>query len=291
MIPSRLTAGHLLYAGVAALVLVGACVLPSDVQAQATGLPCPRPAASTCFRYPESPVRPIERMEEPEIHVEIFNTTYVYNIESQGTFIKRKACQGSFCFRGEEEVNGLTLFGDFTGVQLRYAPTSDLNLYGGIFFAVPFGGEDTLQLIRPIISLDYRLTEGVHLLAGTLQPRHPLHDAVFDDLMYFVRPIEQGFQLIANTPYYQQDLFINWQQQNTTIKNERFDIGYAGKLKFGVLRLNAQFHYDHLGGEIPFPDFRPIQARNNTAWAAGPELVFAPSTLSPSLSWWREFGL
>jgi hypothetical protein len=272
--------------------LQGAWAIQVPVLAEAQLL-CPRPLGSTCFRYPlAAPPIPEERIERPDVHLQVFNTTYVYNIESQGTFItRRKACQGSFCFRNEEEVNGFTLFGDFTGVQLRYSPTAHLNLYGGVFLAIPFGGERTIDLVRPIITLDYRLMEGVNFLAGTLQPRHPFHDAVFDDLMYFVRPVEQGFQFIANTRFYQQDFFINWQQQNTRLRNERFDIGYVGKVMFGPLRLNGQVHYDHLGGEVPFPDFRPIEARNNLVWAGGPELAFSPATYVPALALWQEVGI
>lgn len=263
------------------------------VSAQESEPDCPRPVSSTCFvPVPkEVPSLPREEPRFPEIHLEVLNTTYVYNVESQGTFVQRKACQGFFCFRGEEEINGFTLFGDFTALQLRYSPASNVHLYGGVFFAIPFGGEDTVETVRPVLALVYRPVEGVHFLAGTLQPRHRFHDAVFDDLMYFIRPVEQGFQLLVDRRYYQQDLFINWQQQNTRVTNERFDIGYVGKLQFGFLRLNLQGHYDHLGGEVPFPDFRPLEARNNLAWAVGPELAFSPSRYFPSLSAWREVGV
>ncbi|MBI4401261.1 MAG: hypothetical protein HY581_06480, partial [Nitrospirae bacterium] len=39
------------------------------------------------------------------------------------------------------------------------------------------------------------------------------------------------------------------------------------------------------------PEYNTIDASLWFVHAAGPELVFVPSTLSPSLSWWREFGL
>jgi hypothetical protein len=252
-------------------------------------LDCPRPAGSTCWRY-DAPLRPVDTSTRPNVALEIFNTTYAYNVESQGTFAQRRfGCNGPFCGRNEEEINGFTLFGDFTGVQVRYSPSEKLNLYGGVFFAIPFGGEDTISQISPIISLHYRPIEGVSLIAGTLQTRHPFHDAVFDDLMYFVRPIEQGGQFLVNREHYVQDLFINWYRQNTRVTNERFDVGYIGKLKFGPARFNLQYHWDHAGGEIPFPDFRPIEVRNNTTWAAGPELAFA----TPVARWpiWEEVGV
>ncbi len=248
----------------------------AGLQLDVAPLDCPRPVGSNCFRsWFDAPYRSPEPSTPPRLSVEVANTTYVYNVESQSTFIKRPYnCQGFYCFRGEQEVNGFTAIGDFTSLQLRYAVSSTVSLYGGVFFAIPFGGADTVRQIRPVLTLNYQPTEGVNLLAGTIQPRHPFHDAVFDDLRYFVRPVEQGVQFLVNQRYYQQDLFFNWYQENTYQNNERFDIGYAGKLKWGPLRLNAQLHWDHAGGEIPFPDFRTISAQNNLVWAGGPELAF-----------------
>ena len=267
-----------------------ACVFymsASDVFADE--LNCPRSIGATCFRY-DRYQESFDRNQQAKLALEVFNTTYAYNVESQGTFAKRRfGCQGAFCSSGEEEINGYTVFGDFTGLQMRYSPISNLSLYGGVFFAIPFGGEDTIRQIRPIVALTYQPYDGVHLIAGTLQVRHPFHDAVFDDFVYFVRPIEQGLQLLVDQKYYRQDLFINWYQENTKLTNERFDVGYVGKLMFGPLRFNVQYHWDHAGGEIPAPDFRPLEARNNTAWMVGPELVFS----TPFSSWplWEEVGV
>ena len=251
---------------------------------------CPRPVSATCFQQYVFDIEgePFVPVEFPDIHVEVFNTTYFYNVEAQDTRIERKACTGFFC--PQEEVNGFTLFGDFTSLQLRYSPAPNVQLYGGIFFAIPFGGEDTVDLTRPIFTFDYQPIDGVNFIAGTLQSRHLFFDAVFDDLTYFIRPVEQGFQLLVETQYYRQDLFINWQQQNTRVTNERFNVGYVGKLTFGPLDLNTQVHFDHLGGEIPFPDFRTLESRNNLAWAVGPALVFSPSASLRWLSWWRVIG-
>lgn len=249
----------------------------TGIQLDVGPLDCPRPVGSTCFRSQfDPPYRSPEPPPAPRLSVEVANTTYVYNVESQSTFIKRPYnCQGFYCFRGEQEVNGFTAIGDFTSLQLRYAVSSTVSLYGGAFFAIPFGGADTIRQIRPVLTLNYQPVEGVNILAGTIQPRHPFHDAVFDDLRYFVRPVEQGLQFLVNQKYYQQDLFFNWYQENTYRSNERFDIGYAGKVKLGPVRLNAQLHWDHAGGEIPFPDYRTISAQNNLVWAGGPEVALA----------------
>lgn len=267
-----------------------ACVFylsASDVFADE--LDCPRSVGATCFRY-DRYLKSFDQNQQPKVALEVFNTTYAYNVEPQGTNANRRfGCQGGFCSSGEEEINGYTVFGDFTGVQLRYSPISNLSLYGGVFFAIPFGGEDTIRQIRPIVALSYQPYDGIHLIAGTLQVRHPFHDAVFDDFMYFVRPIEQGLQFLVDQKYYRQDLFINWYQENTKLTNERFDVGYVGKLMFGPLRFNVQYHWDHAGGEIPFPDFRSLQVRNNTAWMVGPEIVFS----TPLSAWplWEEVGV
>lgn len=263
---------------------------PSGLQFDVGPLDCSRPVGSTCFRsLADPPYRSPDPAAPPRLSVEIANTTYLYNVESQGTFIKRPYnCQGYYCFRNEQEVNGFTAIGDFTSLQLRYAVSSTVSLYGGVFFAIPFGGANTISQVRPIITLNYQPVEGINILAGTLQPRHPFHDAVFDDLRYFVRPVEQGLQFLVNQKYYQQDFFFNWYQENTRENNERFDIGYAGKLTLGPVRLNAQLHWDHGGGEIPFPDYRTISAQNNIVWAGGPEVAFLSPMGSGGLI--REIG-
>ena len=232
-------------AGLLLLSLCGtaACVFyVSALDVFADELDCPRSVGATCFRY-DRYLEPFDRSQQPKVALEVFNTTYAYNVESQGTFAQRRfGCQGALCSQGEEEINGYTVFGNFTGLELRYSPTPKLSLHGGVFFAIPFGGEDTIRQIRPIVALTYQPYDGVHFIAGTLQVRHPFHDAVFDDFTYFVRPIEQGLQFLVNQKYYRQDLFINWYQENTKITNERFDVGYVGKVMVGPLGFNVQYH-------------------------------------------------
>ena len=118
---------------------------------------------------------------------------------------------------------------------------------------------------------------------------------MFNDAMLFSRPLEQGFQLLVNRPHYQQDLFISWNQIETSQKPEQFDIGYAGRLSAGIFGLNGQIYWAHAGG-AQFSESRTVQpngprlrsAANNTNAAVGPDVTLKPAHYLSTLSWLRE---
>ncbi|MFQ5990914.1 MAG: hypothetical protein ACE5NA_00635 [Nitrospiraceae bacterium] len=274
-------------------LLALALAVPLQSETAAANATCPVPVSATCFKksvFDFDWVPPPKALEYPDVRFQVYNSTYGYNVEAQGTKVPGRVCQNGICLPVEEELDGFTLFGNFLSLQLRYAPIRQLTLYGGVFLAIPFGGDDTIDDVKPILTLNYEPTVGLNFLAGTLQPRHLFFDAIFDDLIYFLRPVEQGFQLIVDQRYYQQDLFINWQQENTTLTSERFDIGYIGKLKFGPFHVNGQVYWDHFGGEVPLPNFRPTGVRNNYVWGIGPEILLSPAEYSDRFWWWRVIG-
>jgi hypothetical protein len=135
----------------------------------------------------------------------------------------------------------------------------------------------------------------VSLVAGTLYRNHPFLDALFNDATLFSRPVEQGFQLLVERPHYQQDLFINWNQVETSQKPEIFDVGYAGRVSQGMFGLNGQVYWTHAGG-AQFSESRSLQPNgtrnrstfNNFQAAVGPDVTVQPGRYVPGLSWLRE---
>ncbi|WP_455377945.1 hypothetical protein [Petrachloros mirabilis] len=214
--------------------------------------------------------------------------TYVYNLG----------------YSGLNNVNGravadTTYAGEYLTPVLRYMPVDRLTLDAGFFAGLPVGSTQTFHTVQPILSAEWEMAPQISLVGGTLHRNHPYLDAIFDDAMLFSRPVEQGFQLLVNRPIYQQDLFINWNQMETQMKPELFDVGYTGRLTQGVLALNGQIYWAHSGG-AQYSEARSIilpggprnrSASNNFQAAVGPEVIIQPARYVSGLSWLREIDV
>ncbi|HPV83994.1 MAG TPA: hypothetical protein PK866_12745 [Nitrospira sp.] len=215
-----------------------------------------------------------------DLHVE--TTTFLLNLEKQG-------------LEDNTFTNGLgrdtTLMGNLLNVYVRKRLLSSVDLDLGVFANMPYGHDTEVSQVRPIIRLQYRPTEEITALLGTLAvPHRDFHDAVFDNANRFVRPIEQGAQVTVNSEYYRQDLFINWEQAFRGSATNRYDVGYAGQLRAGLFRFNGQAHWVHHGQALLKLD-RSFNTGNNLVTAFGPELVFKPARYFSSLRWWNELGI
>ena len=224
------------------------------------------------------------RADEPVLHgfdLRFDTTTFLLNLEKQG-------------LEDNTFTNGLgrdtTLIGNLLRVSLHKRLFSSLEADLGIFANMPFGYDTVVSQVRPIVRLTYRPVEQIAAVVGTLYvPHSGFHDAVFDNANRFVRPLEQGSQVLIDSRYYRQDLFINWEQAFRGSATNRWDVGYAGQLRFGPLRFNAQAHWVRNGQALLKLD-RAFNTANNVVTAAGPELVLSPSAYFSSLSWWNEIG-
>ncbi len=217
-----------------------------------------------------------------DLDLRLETTTFLLNFEKQG-------------LEDNTFTNGLgrdtTLIGNLLNVYLRKRLLSSVELDLGLFANMPFGYDTEVSQVRPIIRLQYTPTEEVTALLGTLAvPHRDFHDAVFDNANRFVRPIEQGAQVVVNSQYYRQDLFINWEQAFGGSATNRYDVGYAGQLRAGPFRFNGQAHWVHNGQALLKLD-RSFNTADNLVTAIGPELVFEPSRYIPALAWWNQLGI
>ncbi|MBS0170436.1 MAG: hypothetical protein JSR62_08775 [Nitrospira sp.] len=209
-------------------------------------------------------------------------TTFLLNLEKQG-------------LEDNTFTNGLgrdtTLIGNLVNATLYKQLLPSLEAEVGLFANMPFGHDHEISQVRPILRLTYTPTEQVTGIVGTLRTGHrDFHDAVFDNGNRFLRPLEQGAQMLVDSEHYRQDLFINWQQAFRGSAPNRFDVGYAGQLKFGPLRFNGQAHWVR-NGQALFKLDRSFDTRDNLVVAAGPELVMEPSHYFSALSWWHQVGV
>ncbi len=221
-------------------------------------------------------------LPQHDLDLRFETTTFFLNLEKQG-------------LEDNTFINGLgrdtTLIGSLLNVSLHKRLLSSLDMDLGIFANMPFGHDTEVSQVRPIVRLTYQPVEQVAAILGTVRtPHRDFHDAVFDNANRFVRPIEQGGQVLVESLYYRQDLFANWEQAFGGSATNRFDIGYAGQLRAGPLRFNAQAHWVRNGQALLKFD-RSFNTLNNVVTAAGPEFVLEPKAYFPALSWWNEVGV
>jgi len=117
-------------------------------------------------------------------------TTFLLNLEKQG-------------LEDNTFTNGLgrdtTLIGNLLNVYARKRLWSSVDLDVGVFANMPFGHDTEVSQVRPIIRLHYRPTDEITTVLGTLTgPHRDFHDAVFDNANRFVRPLEQGAQILVD---------------------------------------------------------------------------------------------
>ncbi len=209
-------------------------------------------------------------------------TTFLLNLEKQG-------------LEDNTFTNGLgrdtTLIGNLVNASIYKRLLPNLEAELGVFANMPFGHDHEVSQVRPIMRLTYQPTEEITGIVGTLHvPHQDFHNALFYRGNRFLRPIEQGAQMLVDSEFYRQDLFINWEQAFRGSATNRFDVGYAGQLKFGPLHFNGQTHWVR-NGQTLFKLDRSFQAGDNLVVAAGPELALEPNRFFRSLDWWRQIGI
>jgi hypothetical protein len=209
-------------------------------------------------------------------------TTFLLNLEKQG-------------LEDNTFTNGLgrdtTLIGNLVNASIYKRLLPNLEAELGVFANMPFGHDTEISQLRPIIRLTYQPLKQISAVIGTLHvPHQEFHSAVFYRGNRFLRPIEQGAQMLVDSEFYRQDLFINWEQAFRGSATNRFDVGYAGQLKFGPLHFNGQTHWVR-NGQALFKLDRSFQTGDNLVVAAGPELVLEPSRYFPALPWWNQLGV
>ncbi|MGP0629037.1 hypothetical protein ACTRW9_05000 [Nitrospina sp. 32_T5] len=168
------------------------------------------------------------------LHFVVENQTFVYNQEHTNI----------------DAINdGFTLIGNQTKTYFRYAIAPAVAVDVGAFLDFPFGEDDRVSGVDPIISLHWGFAPGWQFTAGTIDRNHPLHDAFFNDNLRYIEPIEQGFQIRGDTQHILQDTWLSWEERETQTKREKFAAGNYTQLKAGGFMVDAQVYWVHMGGQ------------------------------------------
>lgn len=172
--------------------------------------------------------------------------------------------------------DGETLFGAAVRLDAAIELSSSVNLALGIFGNQRFGGEQSFELVRPVIALTVQGRRS-RLVFGTLfTPQsaggpdrtgpHALLPPIQRETLAFARPYEAGLQWSVSSPRWNQDAWLDWQRLNTPDHRERLDAGVrVDAHAAGPLFLPLQVHIVHEGGQL----FASGPVRDSFALASG----------------------
>lgn len=167
----------------------------------------------------------------------IENETFLYNLERDRNL-------------GPAGVDARTLTGDILKPFIAYKVDDDMTVVIGALLDIPFGEDDRVEKADPVISIHYDFSPGYRFTAGTLNHIHPLLDGLFDDILEYEDPVEQGFQLQVKKKYFRQDLWIDWRERELTDRPENFAAGNYTQFKSDRAMFDLQGYYFHFGGGL-----------------------------------------
>lgn len=169
-----------------------------------------------------------------------------------------------------------TLFGYQLIPKLRYQPSPRLSITAGLYVQKEFGRNE-YTTVAPTFTVKYQARKSAFIF-GTLEGgiNHGFIEPIYDYKWLINERLENGFQILTKTKYYEHDLYINWRKAihfGDKFKEE-FDVGYVAdfnvmKKEFLNIQVPLQFIYSHKGGQIDSSD-APVQSLFN--WTTGLKL-------------------
>jgi hypothetical protein len=213
------------------------------------------------------------------------NLEYVGDVDQYSTIISNNATQETI-FLGE----GQTFFGEHLALEAIHQEGNFLFYRFGVLGTHLYGDEKNFHKVRPLVSIAYIVPKEAsstwednffsekkgkeykfYLIFGSIinGPRNKFIEPLYDDSLFYYRPVEEGLAIGQSGTLGSYDAWINWQRLNTPFHRERFDIGIVSKLKKRGFHWDFQFHYVHEGGQL----YHPGPVKDNFGVASGPELV------------------
>ncbi len=184
--------------------------------------------------------------------------------------------QNQNIFKNNEYFNliepGYTLFGSQANFTLKYYPTSNTFIEGGIHLLYYYGREK-LDRVLPIFRFQYTPVKGLQIIFGNIYGgmNHKYSEPLYRFERVIENPPEIGLQFIYQNKRIQSDLFINWQNyllRNNYTDQEQFTLGYTGNFKILnpshrlQLDIPLQFLSTHRGSQIDTLDLHVVTLMN-----------------------------
>ena len=171
---------------------------------------------------------------------------------------------------------GETLFGAAVRLDASIELSDTVSLALGVFGNQRFGGEQSFELVRPVIALTVQGRRS-RLVFGTLFTPHSaggpdrtgphgLLPPIQRETLAFERPYEAGLQWSVSGARWNHEAWLDWQRLNTPEHRERLDAGSRVEWHAaGPLFLPFQGHIVHEGGQL----FASGPVRDSFAFASG----------------------
>jgi len=215
-------------------------------------------------------------------------------LDKDTTSVKAYLYSSAF-FDNKEFTNdikkGYTHPGFFFQPRFIFKPSPKATLSGGLHMLY-FAGADSLDILVPVLTFKYSITDKVDFLVGTIEnkQRHFLPEPLYKPERLYVSSPETGVQFLAHSENFKGDLWINWERyiKNNSPFQEVFTIGFSGIYAVNSFESSNGFYFPlhllatHQGGQIDTTK-KPVTSLVNLGGGIGYSF-----TINPKLSFGVE---
>ena len=174
-------------------------------------------------------------------------------------------------------VSGYTLLGSQAFFRLKYYPTKNTMIEGGVYLLYYYG-MNKLQSVLPLITFSYTPVKGMYLIIGNINGSlyHNFPEPMYKFERFMEDPPELGFQFLYDNKWFHADVYLNWQYfllPDDYDHKERFTGGVSSYVnlinpdKRVQVQIPVQFLYNHKGGQIDTLD-QPLTTIQNALFGA-----------------------
>ena len=176
------------------------------------------------------------------LHFVVENETFAKNIE-------RTDSASVMPPEDSELLEGHTPTGNILKTYFHYQVNQWTFIQVGALLNLPFGQDGKVLTADPVISITHKFRPNWWYTFGTIDREHPVLDAMLDDIRAYDDPIEQGFQLQADSEHIRQDVWLDWRIKEEFDTHENFSIANYTQLKALGFMVDGQLIWDHFGGQ------------------------------------------
>lgn len=160
----------------------------------------------------------------------------------------------------DKGIEGETIIQSLVPARFFYRAGERTRIELGALLGHKFGDDHEVDITSPLARIIHEPAADIFLVAGTIFPTHPIHDAMIDDIrkfgvndenMDFHSQVEQGFQFRVDRKRFKQDLWINWKVREEADTREEFEAASVSVFKCfdEALWMNFQVRAVHIGGQ------------------------------------------
>ncbi len=170
-------------------------------------------------------------------------------------------------------IPGYTLLGSQANFRLKYYPTKNTMVKGGVHLQYYYG-MDKIERVMPLITFSYTPVKGMYFVLGNIYGGffHNYPEPVYKFERFMEDPPETGFQFLYNNRWFHFDFFVNWRYfllPDDLNHKEKFTAGISSYLNLFKpesrlqIQIPVQFLYNHKGGQYDTLDI-PLETLQNT---------------------------